>query len=162
MSDVLNGLGPGAGSVATWTEPEATIDGTRFFFGKLPAMRGFEVLEQIRVEIGDKADEELTAGIESLLKALLSLSRGFVETLRRELFKAVRYSNARAQTPQVLAGAEDTAFDGLEPIAVYEVLGRSLAVNFSDSFRRLGSTLAAAAGSTSPSSREASPDSSPP
>ena len=150
------------GAVASWTEPEAKIEGTRFLFGKLPAMKGFDVLEQIRVEVGNKADAEMTASIDGLLKVLLSLSRGFVEALRLDMFKVVRFANGRAKTPQVLAGAEDMAFDGLDPVAVYEVLGRSLAVNFTASFRRLASSLGADPATTSPSNPEASPDSSPP
>ena len=59
----------------------------------------------------------------------------------RKVFEKVSFANARITTPQQLAGTEDTAFDGLEPVAVYEVLLRALAVNFTASFRALVSKL---------------------
>ena len=128
------------------TDTEFEIDGTRFFVAKLPAMAAFFLLEQIRHELGKSQALTIPEGAEeqtitALLKMVLSLDPAFVRLVRLKLFEKVSFSNARVTTPQPLAGAEDTAFDGLEPVAVYEVLLRCLAVNFLGSLRGLVSKL---------------------
>ena len=131
------------------TDTDIEIDGTRFFIAKLPAMAAFDLMETIRHELGrsqapaapENAPDVLAP---SLIRVVLSLDPAFVSQVRRKLFERVSFSNQRAPTPQQLAGAEDMAFDGLEPVAVYEVLVRSLAVNFTPSLRALGSRLGGA------------------
>ena len=120
---------------------EVEIGETRFRFSKLPAMRGYALLEKIRTAIGRHAGVQSSAGMGAIVRAVLSLPPEFVEEVRIELFGEVKFSNRMAQTAQTLAGAEDTAFADLEPVAVYEVLVRCLAVNFTESFRQIASRL---------------------
>ena len=125
---------------------EFEIGGARFKVSKLPAMAAFNLLEQIRREVGRstseiKASEDPDATVGSMLQVVLSLEPAFVDQVRRKLFENVVFSNERAVTPQPLGGAEDLAFEGLEPVAVYEVLARSLSVNFSASLRAAASWL---------------------
>ena len=122
------------------TDTEFEIGGTRFFISKLPAMAGFDLLEVIRHEIGKsgvlgKELSDTTAADTNAmwLQMVLSLDPSFVAYVRKILFEKVAFSNRLAVNPLPLAGAEDMAFGGLEPVAIYEVLGRALAVNFTAS-----------------------------
>ena len=139
---VIDGTGPLDGL----TEPEVEMMGTRFFIAKLPAMAAFDLMELIRHELGKSQSVTLPEGapdvlVSGLIRMVMSLDPAFVSGVRRKLFEHVSFSNQRVPTPQQLAGAEDMAFDGLEPVAVYEVLVRCLAVNFTPSLRALGSRL---------------------
>ena len=71
----------------------------------------------------------------SLLQMVLSLNPSFVTYVRKILFERVAFSNRLALDPMPLAGSEDMAFGGLEPVAIYEVLARALAVNFTASWQ---------------------------
>ena len=138
------------------TKTEFEISGTRFFIAKLPAMAAFDLLELIRHELGRsqalKVPEGTSDGdVHSLLKLVLSLDPAFVRLVRRELFSKVSFANARIATPQPLAGAEDTAFDTLEAVTIYEVLLRALAVNFTESLRAVVSRFGDATLASSPS-----------
>ena len=125
---------------------EFEIGGTRFVISKLPAMPAFALLEEIRREVGRRSsalapDDAEGAGTAGLLQLVLDLEPQFVDRVRRKLFENVVFANETARTPQPLVGAEDTAFQELEPVAVYEVLLRCLTVNFSPSVRALVSKL---------------------
>ena len=114
------------------TATEFEIGGTRFFIAKLPAMAAFDLMELIRHELGRSQslsvpDGSSDATVSGLLRMVLSLDPSFVATVRRKLFEKVSFSNQRVPTPQQLAGAEEMALDGLEPVAVYEILLRCLA-----------------------------------
>ena len=146
----LNGLGE------ELTTTEFEIGGTRFFIAKLPAMAAFDLLELIRHQVGKSAALAVPEGSEdesvgALLKMVLSLDPAFVARVRQRLFEKVSFSNERVSTPLKLAGAEDMAFDGLEPVAVYEVLLRCLAVNFTASLRAGVSKFGDAGLTSSPS-----------
>ena len=136
-------------------DPELVIDGTRFVVGKLPAMAAFDLMEQIRRELGKLSGvvaqgETGDAVVGNVLQLVLSLEPSFVAQVRRKLFEKVSFSNQHAPAPQQLAGAEDMAFDGLEPVAVYEVLLRCLQVNFTASLRALVSRFKDVSQATSP------------
>ena len=131
-------------SIDSLTETEVEIAGTRFFIAKLPAMAAFDMMEIVRHELGRSQAGALQNGepdamFPGLINMVMSLDPTFVSQVRRKLFERVSFANTRASTPQQLAGAEDMAFDGLEPVAVYEVLVRCLAVNFTPSLHALGS-----------------------
>ena len=149
----LNGIG------GDLTKTEFEIGGTRFAVAKLPAMAGFDLLEAIRHELGKSQALSLPTevlkeddrSIATFLKIVLSLDPAFVRQVRQKLFEKVAFSNTQVPTPQQLAGAEEMAFDGLEPIAIYEVLLRSAAVNFTSSLDALVSRLKDAPLVSSPS-----------
>ena len=157
----LNGIG------GDLTKTEFEIGGTRFAVSKLPAMAGFDLLEAVRHELGkakalslplptevlNEDDRSIVAlkDIVAFLEIVLSLEPAFVRQVRQKLFEKVAFSNTRVPTPQQLAGAEEMAFDGLEPIAIYEVLVRSAAVNFTPSLDALVSRLKDAPPVSSPS-----------
>ena len=122
------------------TDTEFEIGGTRFFISKLSAVAGFDLLEVIRHELGKSTslrvpDAMSEGAVGSLLQMVLSLDPSFVAYIRKILFERVAFSNRLALDPLPLAGSEDMAFGGLEPVAIYEVLARALAVNFTGSWQ---------------------------
>lgn len=129
-----------AAALEGYDDPETTIGEVRFIFDRMGAMEGWRVLESIRTEM---ATTELPSGAdagESFIRMVMALSPAFIDRLRQTMFAHVRFSRS-TNTLLRLAGGEDMAFEGLEPIAIYEVLLRSLAVNFTPSWRDLASRL---------------------
>ncbi len=130
------------------TATEFSIGEVEFKISKLPAMKGFDLMEAIRhefskasIDVDIDVSNPRKAGAE-LLKSVLGLDPAFVARVRTDMFKNVHYRGNGAQTFTVIYGTEDMAFKGLEPISIYEVLGRSLAVNFTDSFQEIALKLA--------------------
>ena len=132
------------------SKTEFQIGGTTFFISKLPSMNAWHFLDRLRRELGRSAlavvpesDNDEVAGsamFQTILHMFLSLEPGYVDEARKELFANVEYANS-SHKRQKLAGAEDFAFNDLGPMAVYEVLVRCFAVNFTDSLRKLASSL---------------------
>ena len=127
------------------SKPEAVIGPTTFSFRKLPSMAAWRLMEEIRVAVAGRlssmtAEDALEPGVE-IIKAVIGQPPEVVDSIRKQIFQVVYFQNGAAVTPQVLVGAEDMAFDGLEPVAVYEVLVRGLAVNFTASFAAVASRL---------------------
>ena len=140
------------GMVEGFTDTEFVIGDTTFTVVKFGAMEGWRILERIRHEFAKTNVSLETAGMDSagaatLLRSILGLDPLFVEGLRIDLFKMINFRNSQYLTPIAVAGSEDGAFEGLEPVAIYEVMLRSLAVNFTDSFSglvsRIGGVVAA-------------------
>ena len=135
------------GIAASFDERELTIGETHFTINKLLPMDGFRVMEKIRVAVGksirsvETGDTPATA----IVSVLLSLPEETIAQIKTILFGAVTFTNRNAQTPRGLARDEAMAFVGLEPIHVYEVLARCLAVNFTQSFVEITSRMAAIA-----------------
>ena len=133
------------GDFKKFLDLEFQIGDTHFKIIKLYAMASYKLFEKIRVAASEKlAGIDFSGGFgqQQAMTALMSLPPQFVEDLRVELFASILFRNRNdAKTFQKLGGAEDMAFQGLEPVAVYEVLLRSLAVNFSPSFLKLAREL---------------------
>lgn len=127
-------------AVPEWAgETEFELDGVRFFIDKFSAMDGAREMERLRRMIGQArvALPDGADGAAALIAALVHLPDIFDSGLVARHFARVRFAGQGATAPQPLAGAEDMAFAGSEPIAIYEVLARCLAVNFFESGRRL-------------------------
>ena len=149
----------------SFLEPECAIGGTHFAIRKMAAMEGWTLLERIREQVGKSLDMELPSVegdrdrvARTFLRTILTLPPSFTQWLRDQLFGHVQFTNSVARTPIALKGSEDTAFMDLEPSAVYEVMARSLAVNFTPSFRRIVETISTRLsqdGDTSPPKPEA-------
>ena len=140
---LLNGL----------TNPEFSLGGVKFQIIKLSPMSGFNLSEKIRfalassadaVDIGDNAINndkdgqnqlELAAAV-LFCKAVLKLHPATIEEFRNTLFESVEFSGGDiSQGWMKLKGMEDMAFKN--PFHIYEVLVRSLVVNFTGSFKEL-------------------------
>ena len=125
---------------ADFLRREITVEGadgkTVFMFDKMPALEGWDTLEDIRANSVQPLNLVHAGGIEPAIDALIGgLPKQFTRELRDKMFAHVRFRNHLAQTPVVLAGDEAMAFHtiGAEPIAVYNVFARALAVNFTPS-----------------------------
>ena len=110
-------------------EPRFTLGDRRFRIRKLGAMKAVEVSERIRVELGKMQVQPTPDMLSAFFQAALQFPLDFVKDLRATLFETVTFSSDGARW-QSLAGAEDLAFEGLEPHHVYEVMLRVLAVDF--------------------------------
>lgn len=131
--------------IESFTQREATIKDVAFRFDKMGAMEGFRIFERIRKELastlsGLESDKGEKLGTE-FIKSILSLEPTFIDLLRVDLFKHVKFKGNGAQNFIDLKGAEDMAFQGLSPASVYEVFLRSLAVNFIDTLNELKSKV---------------------
>ena len=134
-----------------------SISDVQFEIIKLNAMEGWRVLEYIRPELGNLKlspngaagmlaqflPETAPAGVPAglmeagmqILQAVLALEPAFVDRIRQDVFRSVRYLRPESKNNayEYLLGKEDDAFAGMPPIAVYKVLVRAVAVNFFDS-----------------------------
>ena len=119
--------------------------GTVFTIQQLLAMEGFRVWEPLRVELFERASRmPLTVSGNSMIAlvgVLLSVSESTLDRVRSKLFEQVLFTNQNAQTPMVLAGNENMAFNGLETVHVYEVLVKCLVINFTPSLLELLSLM---------------------
>jgi hypothetical protein len=137
---------------------EFNIDEVKFRINKMSAISAFPVLESIRSEMGkasiDLPEDSKTSGksqpkvdagtamMQGLLKSILSINPEFVDNLRIKFFK-----NIEAKTPETTTGwlgvhgNEDLIFATLEASAIYELIVRSLVVNFTRSFKEISSRL---------------------
>ncbi len=135
-------------------EPVFTIRTTRFEIFKLLPEEAFDVWEDIRMALGKSMASVSGEGtsVESMIvQVALGIPKETLAIVREALFKHVQFTNAAAQTPCVLASNVGMAFDGLDVIHIYEVLVRSLAVNFTESILELLSVMEGGApGSVSP------------
>ena len=127
-----------------FTAKEFEIEGTQYAIEPLGAMDGFALMEEIRRELGDAIDisgmrntietdagEEATAianGAVAAARTLFRLNPVFVERVRARLFSRIKFKNEHAATYQPLQGHEELAFES--PFVIYELIARSLAVNF--------------------------------
>ena len=180
MSDFMETFGQ-SNALGALTDEEFQIGDVRFIVQKLGALEGFRTLELIRSQLGKsfdgdvagtikdylesdtdvKSDTDVNSGL-AVVRVILGLNPAFIDQIRATLFKRIRYS-AGGNPLEILGGPGDVALDmcfnreGLGPGAIYEVLVRSLVVNFFASAAALFARLGAFAPSdTAPSEQEAS------
>ena len=135
-------------------EKEFQIGDTRFKVEKFQALEGWRILESIRAEIGRAVDADLlrVSGeaikvaegeegqhkqVVAFVRLILGLSEDFVDRLRGTMNKVTYFKNRVAKDWMEVSQSESTAYMGLGPVDIYLLLGRSLAVNFFDSFQSL-------------------------
>lgn len=101
------------------------------------------------VAVSDDGNDK-TVGLH-VVRGLLTLDPDFLDGIQAAMFEYVMYTNANARSPQKVEGAEDTAFEHLEPFDFDEVFVRAFAVNFTPSLLKVGSKLfGTAQGQSSP------------
>lgn len=130
-----------------WSDLEFNIvqnDTTvKFYIEKLTPLKALALFERIRPGIG-AAMAHLRKGDmneSSYIDMVCLLPPETVALAMDRLFKTVRFTRSNIPDPVTLQGDIDSAFDGLEPIAIYEVLVRCLVVNFIGSFSALLSRM---------------------
>ena len=119
------------------------IKNIKFNITKLSPMAGFELFEKIRYVLASRSAEmEMPSdplSISTLVyKIALSIDPVIVKEIRETIFENVQFSgDSITKGYAQLSGLEDVAFETLEPMHIYEVLGRGLVVNFFGSFVEL-------------------------
>ena len=132
------------------TQEDFVIDSVEFHIEPLNPFVGYKMLEEIRNEVGrvtGMQSQPLNVTMNGaalpgdFIQILLNMPKDYVESLRARLAETVyyRYPGGGIERNK-LAGNEEAAFSALKPIAVYEVLVRCLAVNFTSSFISVFST----------------------
>ena len=118
-----------------WTTGKVT-----FQFLKMPVFDAFRVADKIRQELALRLEGVLARGSDNadaeFITAVAQANPEFVQELCNEMFKHVVYRTS-SNDGQILQGRENTAFAGMRLTEIYQVLGRSLAVNFFDTLSEL-------------------------
>ena len=159
MSDAQDGGGFDASTLTAFAEKTTVEMGeTRFEITKLPAKPAHRLWRETvhaatqttLIDAVSKADVADQPGVMAeittiVIKGILGLDVDFLDHLQSQLFQHVRFTNASARTQQKVAGAEDTAFAGLEPVDIDELMVRAFAVNFTPSLLKIVSKVTALA-----------------
>ena len=138
---------------------EIVLGETTFKFGKMLAEESFELLEELRPGLAPALTEldipdNLFDGDEDAVKkramtviaklaasVISSVPPDIVRSARNELFKHVQYKSKSVPTLTTVATDINGAFNGLEAVHIYLVLGRAFAVNFLGSWDVLQSLI---------------------
>ena len=138
MIDSTNGFG----------QSPFKIKNIEFDIQKLPPVQGFGLAEFIRENIAKTSDGIDVAGTDDqanallFIKSVVAFPADALEHIRRTLFSVTKFKGGGVDRGWMdLLGSEDMAFQNLETIHFYEVLGRGLYINFSGSFSGLASTF---------------------
>ena len=144
------------------TEPQVEIRGTQFQIRKMLPEEALEVLETIRVGIGETYDMEAAQAVAKsaadrivaggpiaesaaagaaeaaersalFVRFALRLPRETLREVRRAMFRSIWYSNTKTEKPLRVGDSASSAFEGLDPMHVYELTVRAFVVNFSES-----------------------------
>ena len=123
---------------ASWRQEKFRIGGTTYIVKKLLPLDAWETMEIIREGIGPaimdtNVSEEGRIKLTDMLLAFVNLDRSVVAQVRDRLFEEVRFTNKTAKTPLIVAENMEIAFQGLDFMAVYEVLIRAVVINFGES-----------------------------
>ena len=121
-------------------ETRCDIGNMTFSFRKIKSFDAFFIADKIREELAQVAMEDVvTQGTGTLLDFIFAVAKvrsGFVRHICGEMFPYVYFTDGTGDA-MVLSGNEDRAFAKLQLTNIYEVLVRSLAVNFFDTFKGL-------------------------
>ena len=123
-------------------DSEFEIEKVKFQIKKLSPIAGFHLFEKIRYELSVNADTAEAQPDSPLLffKAVLTLEPDVIEDIRNILFKNISFRGNGVETGWMdLDGSEEMAFQNMEPVHIYELLIRSLSVNFTGSFHAIAS-----------------------
>lgn len=118
--------------------------GTTYTFRKLNAIDGWRIMDRIRKAISEATPSEIDSNdpLTIFVKTIMGLDSDFVDALRIEMFKYVNYSrDNKSDTPVPLAGHEAEAFMDSSFDAIYNVLVRSLVLNFFEGCSQILSLL---------------------
>ena len=121
---------------------EFTMEGVKFQIKKLSPFDGFHLFEEIRHALFSNADSAQADTESALLfyKAILTLEPSVINGFRAKLFRHVSFRGNGVDSGWMdLEHAEDMAFQDMEPLHIYELFVRCLAVNFTGSFHAIAS-----------------------
>lgn len=136
------------------TEFSITQNGVtvKFQVEKLMPLQGLALFEKIRPGIGAALARINKEGMGegTLIDIVCLFPPETVGIIMDRLFQTVLYSRESVPDATRLSGDVDSAFFGLEPIAIYEVMARCLIINFIGSVSALLSRMRGEGSPTSP------------
>ena len=153
LSD-LAGMLTQAGMTAAAAQDEISIGDVAFSFIEFKGFAGWQALETIRIALG-QAKENWSKNLGNTVRPMsvpemmLHIPMDAMAQVRNRLFDAVSFRRDDNEAGR-LAGNEDVAFAHLGAGAVYRVMARAAAVNFSDSYPETLRTMDTAATAMSP------------
>ena len=125
-------------AASAFAERDFEIGNTHFRVHKLLPMRGFQVLEMIRSALGGKLASVLSdtdSGVATVIVgAALSLPPEAVERISAALYERVEFARPGSDYMALTPATQPMAFEDIEPVQIYELLIRCLAVNFTASW----------------------------
>ena len=129
------------GQLKQYTEQRCVIGNVTFSFRKIKPFEAFFIADKMREELGQVAITDMvTHGTDNpvldLMLGIAKVRSGFVQHMCGEMFPHVYFKDGTGDA-MVLSGNEDRAFEKLQLKDIYEVLVRSLSVNFFDTFKGL-------------------------
>ena len=135
-------------------QQEVGIGDVTFRFMEFKGFAGFQTLEVIRTALG-QAKENWSQNLANTVRPMsapemvLHVPIDAMAQVRNRLFDAVSYHRDDGEAGRLL-GNEDVAFAHLGAGAVYRVMARAAAVNFSDSYHEILQSMNTAATAMSP------------
>ena len=143
-------------TIAELQQQQFSIGATHFEISKLLPQEAYTLLERMRVALApglgshDWSVSDTAMGvIQALILVVANIPPSQLESIRDEMFSQVHFTNETAKQSLPLAGNIGLAFENLEPVHIYEVLLRCLAVNFTGSLRAILSLMPAIQQNTS-------------
>ena len=133
--------------ISSLLEQRVTLGTTEFQIRKLLPMDAFDTLELIRAAIGSTMDAASLLAmaqrdpLAAVVQLVMRLTPASVATIRRRLFRELSFRNRQYRDWTPVDGNEGNAFMDLQPFHVYEMLVRTLAVNFIESWRAANSHI---------------------
>ena len=130
-------IGGISGNLDGLQEPRFRLGGTEFSVKKLLPFDSFRVAEMIRSGVGSEMARVEFSGnaaedFPKLLYVAFGAKEDAVERIRVTLFKTVKFKNGRDILDWIqVEGSEGIAFE--DPVYVYGLLARCIAINFSKS-----------------------------
>ena len=129
MNDTLKGL----------TNPEFVIAGATFRVSKLKGVAGFDMLELIRTAMAGGSNTLSGAGMSEeeagskIMGLLFSIDPSKVREIREIVFQNLDVKLPAADRFLELGKVEAAVIDLIEPVDIYEIIARFIAVNFTKS-----------------------------
>lgn len=116
---------------------KVTFGKTTFLIEKMPAVNAFEVLEILRVAMGEQLDK--TDSNTAFIKAIMKLPPHIIMDLQQKMFRFVCFTHeTNNKTPLKLEPhMQESAFHEVDAYEIYELTVRCFVRNFFYTFQKL-------------------------
>lgn len=130
-----------------FVEPDFEINGCEFHITKLKGLQGFRTFEKIRESFG-RANESVSFGSDSqedvakaLIGILTKLRAEDVEAILKDMIPCIEVKLPNSDVMGSFSKMSGMVYDVIDPLDIYEILARAVAVNFMESFLKVLSRL---------------------
>lgn len=129
--------------IKQYQERKIVIADTTFQINKLNAFESMKLLDTIRVSIASVNIDDNTNDITAIFKTIFGFPTEKLLEVQEKLFNKIQYT-CKGDTGLLFLNSEHAinhAFKDGEPIDIYELLLRALAVNFTNSFKKIADKI---------------------